>query len=426
MRTTPAGHFTSRWGEPEYTDWQDESMSWKTNCYIGDWSFMWERQYTGSQVLEFFSRYTVNSFAKFETGQSKHAIHTNEDGKVIHEGIFSRVGEDRFILFGRGSFLMDHYLATEKHENPKLDVHSEELDLFVLQVSGPTALATAEAATGQDLKDVRFMRSIPVTVAGHEVRALRQGMAGGIGFEFQGPREHIDDVREALIDAGRPHGIRELGGRSVFINHLEACFPTIIVDYLPAIFGDDMSDYREHFMASLPPASRTFNIAGSFESDDLSDYYRSPIELGWGRVVNFDHDFVGKSALQVEKANPRRTIRTLRWDADDVADVQASLYEPGEPYRYMEMPRDQRGYAWNDTVLQDGEQVGIATSRGYSYYFREMLSLAVVDVGVNIGEQVEVLWGEPGRRQKLIRATVAGAPYLDDSSRRTDLRELAT
>jgi vanillate/3-O-methylgallate O-demethylase len=43
MRRTPEGYFTVRWGQPEYTDWIDESMSWKETCYIGDW-FLWERR----------------------------------------------------------------------------------------------------------------------------------------------------------------------------------------------------------------------------------------------------------------------------------------------------------------------------------------------------------------------------------------------
>jgi hypothetical protein len=39
MRRAPEGDAWSRFGEPEYTDWLDESLSWKQTCYIGDWSF---------------------------------------------------------------------------------------------------------------------------------------------------------------------------------------------------------------------------------------------------------------------------------------------------------------------------------------------------------------------------------------------------
>jgi hypothetical protein len=89
MRSTPPGYFTVRWGLPEYTDWIDESLSWKETCYIGDWSFLWERRFRGPDVLKLFSDISVNSFAKFDIGQSKHVIHTNKNGKVIHEGILS-------------------------------------------------------------------------------------------------------------------------------------------------------------------------------------------------------------------------------------------------------------------------------------------------------------------------------------------------
>src|SRR5918993_2133220 len=83
----------------EYTDWIDESMSWKETCYIGDWSFLWERRFKGPDALKLFSDISVNSFAKFDIGQSKHVIHTNKDGKVIHEGILSRLDNDEFMLF---------------------------------------------------------------------------------------------------------------------------------------------------------------------------------------------------------------------------------------------------------------------------------------------------------------------------------------
>jgi vanillate/3-O-methylgallate O-demethylase len=82
------------------------------------------------------------------------------------------------------------------------------------------------------------------------------------------------------------------------------------------------------------------------------------------------------------------------------------------------MPRDQRGFMWADRVTLDGQPVGVATSRGYSYYFREMISLSTLDVAVSeIGTALIVHWGHPGGRQKAIRAVVAPAPYKKDRSR---------
>lgn len=413
LRRTPPGYFTSRWGQPEYTDWQDESLSWKETCYIGDWSFLWERRFKGPDVMKLFSDVSVNSFEKFAINQSKHVIHTTEAGKIIAEGIATRLSDDEVMLFGRGTFWVDYKL---RHGNYK--VISKPDDWFNFQVSGPNAIHVVEKACGQSLRDVKFMHNGRVKIAGCDVLALRQGMAGEIGYELQGDIAKSQDVYQAILEAGQDYGIRQLGGRTAFINHLEACFPTIVTDYLPAIFGEDMKEYLAEFRSAMPAFASTFNVAGSFEGADISDWYRNPIELGWGKRITLDHDFIGREALEAELAAPKRTIRTLVWNAEDVADVHASLFRDGTPYDFMEMPRDQRGFMYADKVLRNGELVGVTTSRGYSFSFRKMLSLCTIDMEHSEpGTEVTVVWGNPGHPQKHIRATVAPAPYKQDNRR---------
>src|SRR5262245_23533756 len=92
MGSTLDGHFALGGGLPRYSDWIDESNSWKHSCYIGDWSWLWERRFDGPDALKLFSDIAVNSFAKCDVGQSKHVIHCDPDGKVIHEGSLSRLG----------------------------------------------------------------------------------------------------------------------------------------------------------------------------------------------------------------------------------------------------------------------------------------------------------------------------------------------
>jgi glycine cleavage system aminomethyltransferase T len=291
---------------------------------------------------------------------------TKKNGKVIHEGILSRLDTEKFLLFGRGCFWADYHLRHGKY-----NASSEPDDLFNLQVSGPNAIYLLEKASGQSLRDVKFMHSGKIKIASVEMLALRQGMAGEIGFELQGPIKFREQVTAAVMDAGKEFGIRKLGRRAVFINHLEACFPTIITDYCPAMFDDDMEEYRTEFQAAMPGFATTFNIAGSFEGNQISDWYRSPVELGWGKNIKFDHDFIGRKALEPEVADPKRLMRTLVWNADDVVDVYASMFGAERPYDYMDMPRDQRGFTYADKVIKNGKLVGVSTSRCYSYYFRE-------------------------------------------------------
>src|SRR5215468_11317998 len=198
LRTTPEGYFTVRWGQPEYTDWIDESMSWKETCYIGDWSFLWERRFKGRDVLKLFLDVSVNSFAKFAVGQAKHVIHCNEAGKVIHEGILSRLGEDEFMLFGRGGFWVDYKLRQGRY-----DATSEQDDWFNFQVSGPNAIYVVEKAAGRSVRDIKFMHSGKININGRDVWALRQGMAGEIGYELQGPRQYAREIYDAILEAGK-------------------------------------------------------------------------------------------------------------------------------------------------------------------------------------------------------------------------------
>jgi glycine cleavage system aminomethyltransferase T len=249
-------------------------------------------------------------------------------------------------------------------------------------------------------------------------------MAGEIGYELHGPMEHAQEIFSALLEHGRDYGIRRLGGRTKMVNHVEACFPTPSVDYIPALFGDEEKEFTAAYFSPNAQASYR-KTDGSFEYSDVSALYRTPVELGWGRNVKFDHDFIGRAALEQEVADPKRTIVTLVWNADDVTQVYASLFRNEAPYLYMEMPRNILGCAFADTVKKDGQIVGISTSRCYSYYFRQMLSLCVLDVRLcEPGTQVSVIWGRPGMPQKEVRATVAPAPYKKDS-RRADVSRLS-
>lgn len=414
MRTPPQVYAWSRFGEPEYTTWLDEELSWKEGCYIGDWSFLWQHHFRGPDVLRLFSDITVNTYKSFAIGQSKHAIHTNRDGKVIHEGILTRYSDDDFVLHGRGGFW-----ARFCAERGEYDVSVERDDWFIYQVSGPNAIRVLQKLDASDgLLDTKFMWVTPLTIAGKKVWALRQGMSGEVGFELQGPAEYGKLVYEAVLEAGQEFGIRRMGARVAMINHLEAAYPTIATDYIPAIFDDDMAEYLEVFLSSMPSFAQPAYIAGSYPGEEISEYYRSPVELGWARTVNLDHDFLGRDALAGEKAAPRRVLRTLEWDAGDVTDVYASLYRQGPNYTYMEMPRDQRGFMWADRITRDGRDIGVATSRGYSYYYRKMLSLATIDAGqADIGGLAEVVWGNPGDPEKVIRARIAPAPYKPDHAR---------
>jgi vanillate/3-O-methylgallate O-demethylase len=427
MQKYRAGVFgTSGWGRSEYSDWIDESQSWKTSCYIGDWSFLDEFHVRGPDALKLFSDFCVNSLAKFAIGQAKHVICCNARGKVIGEGVLMRFGDDEFEFQSLGP------VTAWLEYNLKLGEYRAEattkVSKFKYQVSGPNALYVLEQLTEGNLRDIAFMHQRRVRVGAHELTFLRQGMAGEIGFEIQGPKQQARAVMAEVLAAGRDYGIRRLGSRTAMANHLEASFPTVTHDYIPAVCEPEESDFLCYQRKREAEGSQTgrswtldgcLKVKGSFEADRISAWYRSPIELGWARNIKFDHEFRGDSALELEIVDPRRKLVTLVWNAEDCIDVQASLFRGGEePYDFMDMPRQQQ-FCMNAHKVMIGDRlVGVATSRGFSYSFRKMLSHCVIDVVCAApGTEVTVIWGDPGTRQKPICATVAPAPYKADNRR---------
>jgi len=133
-------------------------------------------------------------------------------------------------------------------------------------------------------------------------------------------------------------------------------------------------------------------------------------------MAKFDHDFIGREAVEAEAANPKRKTVTLRWNPEDVLDVFASHYRPGEEYQYIEFPSSPQAPAagHQDVVTKDGKVIGYSSATIYSYYYREQISMCVIDIDqAEIGNEVVVHWGDFGKRIKEIRATVERFPYLD-------------
>jgi glycine cleavage system aminomethyltransferase T len=166
------------------------------------------------------------------------------------------------------------------------------------------------------------------------------------------------------------------------------------------------------------------SFGGSFASPDIFDYYVTPWDIGLGRSVAFDHDYLGKEALQHHAENKKRTKVTLVWNPRDFAAVVESFFDTGQlPGKFIELPKARYAQFPTDRVLNDGRDVGISFDSGYLANERVFVSLATVSLEqAEPGTEVTVVWGEDPNtrkpqvephRQLSVRATVAPAPYYE-------------
>src|SRR6202167_6203736 len=184
-----------------------------------------------------------------------------------------------------------------------------------------------------------------------------------------------------------------------------------------------MKAYRQWLTSKSYEAMAS--LGSRFYSDKITDYYLTPYDLGYGPFVKFDHDFLGRAALEKMAGNQRRKKVTLVWNGDDVERVMGRLFHGREDIpKYIDLPLANYSTLPYDKVLKDGKIVGLSTYTGYTYNERAMLSLGVVDAEYSEpGTQVTIVWGEEGRgsakptverhAQVEIRATVASVPYAE-------------
>jgi glycine cleavage system aminomethyltransferase T len=405
----------------EYTGWQDEVMSYKETCYIShSLNPMPTFRVKGRDAVKFLERVCVNDFQRFPVGTGKHAIMCDERGYDMGDGVMLRLAEDEFISYEMGANYVAYAFETGEW-GASGDTVGEILSgkVFLYQIAGPRSLELLEAATGDDLHDIKFMHHRPSTVAGRDLTVVRVGMAGTLAYELHGKAEDGLAVYNTVLEAGQAYGLRRLGFRAYLMNHTEDGFPQAFMHFPhPWVEQKDVIDWQ----LSVGEVTRQGRLCKGSMGPGLSLRYRTPVELGWTNRIAFNHDFVGRAALEREAANPRRTMVTLVWNPEDVLDVVASKFQPGEPYAGIDRPNHMMEgglplcYHADQVLDGDGEgrPVGVSSGRTYSQYYRAMLSLCSIDVAcAGLGTEVVVLWGEPGRRQKKIRATVSRFPYLN-------------
>ena len=412
----------------EFSNWRDEQRAWVETSALFDQSHhMTDLQLEGPDVIRLFSDLGVNTFENFQVNKAKQFVCCNHDGYMIGDAILFFLDQNRVRLVGRPSaHNWVHYHA----ETGSYDVELERDErtavnptgrrqLYRYQVQGPTSLEVLEKATGGSLPEIKFFNLGELTIAGRKVRAFHHGMSGTVGLELFGPWEEGAEVKAALVEAGEEFGLRQVGSRVYATNTLESGW---IPCPLPAVFtGEKLKAYREWLPAN--GYEGTGSLGGSFYSDDIADYYLTPHDLGYWPFVKFDHDFVGREALEEIADVPKRKKVTLAWNGEDVASAMRTLFERGDSVKYIDLPLSNYATWPYDKVLLDGGIVGLSTFSGYSFNERAMLSLAMVDVDIELGMEVTLVWGEEDggsskpvverHVQTEIRAIVSPCPYSE-------------
>jgi syringate O-demethylase len=368
----------------------------------------------------------INSFKNYKPGKAKQWVPCTPEGYVIGDVILFYLEENKFNLVGRAPAIewAEFHASTGKwdvkvtrDERTALRTDGKRRN-YRFQLQGPNAMAILSKALGYDAPDLKFFQMTEFPIAGATVGALRHGMAGQPGYELYGPWADYATVHAALVEAGKDLGLALVGGRAYSSNTLESGWvPSPFPGYL---FGEGSADFRK--WAGDNSYGAKCSIGGSHIPATLEGYCLTPWDIGYGIMLKFDHEFIGREALEAKKDGPHREKVTLALDDEDFLRVTSSYFSQEGRAKYFEFPSAVYSMHPYDAVLVDGKQVGVSTWVGYSSNEGKMLTLAIVDPSVATpGTKVQLLWGEPNggtskptvepHVQTEITAIVSPVPY---------------
>jgi len=429
LRDVPVGAYQYP-VKSEYSNWRDEQRSWRETVGLLDQSLhMTDLYLRGPDTIRLLSDVGVNSFKGYGRDKGKQLVCVNHEGYLIGDMVLFGLEDDMVNIVGRPP--VANWIQYQA-ESGRYDVSFERDERLVqnpkprktyrFELQGPRAWDVLEKLNGGPIEKIKFFRMGEINVAGRKARALAHSFAGAPGLEFWGPAEQGDEVRSVVYEAGQEFGLKLVGGRAYGTCAVEAGW---IPSPLQAIYtGRDMQSYREWLPGNAFEA--VASIGGSYVSDDIEDYYLTPWDVDYGRLIKFDHDFIGREALEKMAGQPHRRKVTLEWNADDVLAVYASQLHHRDNGKFLELPNAHYAAHPYDMVMAGGRMVGLSTYPCYLSVDERWISLAMIDEAQAVdGGEVTVIWGEPNggskkpgverHVQKEIRGRITGWPYVKEA-----------
>lgn len=409
----------------EWTNWRDEQRAWTSTAILFNQSWhMHDLFISGPDTLKLLSDTSVNSYTGFGPNRAKQYLALAPDGNVIGDEILFGLEDDLVALVGQAPAInwITYQAEVGGYDVELVRDHAGWGRLgpvpkrfYRYEVEGPLAWKIIEQAAGTKLDPIGFFRMGDIEIAGKRVRVLNHTMGGvpgedSTGLELFGPEEDHEAFLEAILAAGADHGLVRGGSLAYGSTILESGW---IGNVVPAIYTDPaLRAYREQ----LPDTAHenANGLYGSYRPESIEGFYMRPWDLGYGRMVKLDHDFIGREALEAVPLEGRRRKVWLTWDTADVERLLLDAHldraprprTPFEPYIVV-----------RDAVLVGDETVGMTQMSGFTDHLGGWTSVATVDERLADGTQVEILWGDfdggasnpytPTHEPRRIRATLS-------------------
>jgi aminomethyltransferase len=360
-----------------------EYFAFRESAGLLDVSPLFKYEVYGPDAAALLSRMMVRDVSKLKIGRVGYSCWCDDHGKVIDDGTVTRWDEDYYRVTAADPTL--HWLqAVGRGMRVTLEDSSARIAVVALQ--GPRSREVLRAASDADMDALKFFGATRAKLDGLDVWITRTGYTGDLGYEVWVGKEHAPRLWDALMDAGRPHGITAAGLDALDVSRIEAGFILLGVDYF-----------------SAPKVV-------------LEARKSTPSEAGLGWLVDFERprfpNFVGRAALEAEKR---------RGPAWALVGLEVSWEALEKLYESFSLPPNLPATARRDGLPVydgNGKQVGKVTSHTWSPILKKYIALTSVHSEHATPGTILQMEHTVEYERRRVPATVVKTPFFDPERKR--------
>jgi sarcosine oxidase, subunit alpha len=181
----------------------------------------------GPDALKLLQRVYAGNMSSLAPGKLKYGAMCNEQGVLIDDGVVTKMGEDDYFFTtstvrapNTGEWLSFH----SREENWQTSLVNLTDAMAGINLAGPRAREVLSKLTDSDLSNEAFpyMGIRRMRLCGEiEALVMRLGFVGELSFEIHVPSSYGPALQDAIVDAGKPFGIKPFGLEAQSVLRLE-------------------------------------------------------------------------------------------------------------------------------------------------------------------------------------------------------------
>ena len=320
------------WHMPiQYTSIVSEHNAVRERVGIFDVSHMGQIFVSGKEASSFLSYVTTWDVNKLSDGDCRYCHILNNDGQIIDDTIVYTFSNQDYMLVPNASMISKVFdWLNLNSSNFEVNIYNKSEEFFCLAVQGPESLRLLRQYFNLSITPFKLIKSDNLIISG-------TGYTGEKGYEIMGPISESQNIWESFLEMGAiPIG---LGARD-----------TLRLEKGYLLSGTD------------------FN--GS----------QTTLESGYSWVIDWNHDFIGKERLLVQKDGEYKSLSGILLE-------ERGVLRPG-----LE-------------VYFEGEKISALTSGSLSPILKRGIGLSYLDLPIGTTVNVSI-------RNKQLKGRVIQTPFL--------------